>query len=172
MRQWILAAVLAGFSAGAAAQGYIGVGLGGASYDDAEFFAIEDESTAFEALVGIRLIDVLAIEASYLNLGDFQDLENDVDLNFSGFTLSGKAILPLGPQMDFFAQVGAYFWELEEDDYYYGDTYLLEDGSDLIYGGGANFHLTDQFDLNLTYRAVELRDLETSLLSAGFSFVF
>ena len=167
-----LGLLLMGLSAGAAAGPYVGVALGSTLYneDDAAYFGIEDESTAFEALIGFRLMDVLALEASYLGLGDVYDYQYDTDTNFSGITMSGKALLPLGPQMDLFAKIGVYFWEYEEQ--YGSRAYLIDDGQDLIFGGGATFHLTEEVDLNLEYRELELQDLQASLFTVGVSLVF
>lgn len=172
LRNSLLAAALIGFSSAASAEMYFGAGIGlnSINNNDAEFFDVEDESTAFEAMVGVRLIDVLAVEASYLNLGDFRDYYWDSDLNFSGLTLSAKALLPLGPQMDIYAKVGAFFWELEEE--YRGDYELLEDGDDLFVGGGALFHVSDNIDVHLEYKSMEMQELRSGLLTAGVRLVF
>jgi len=157
-------------SAPALAQGYLGVGLGANFFRDAEYFEIEDESTAFEVKGGIRLADVLALEMSYLNLGEFRDLAYDTDIGFSGVTVSGKAILPVGDQMDVYAKVGMYFWELDERNRW--DSYALDEGEDLIFGGGAAFYISDGLSLDLEYRMLELDDLETDLFTAGITFSF
>lgn len=172
LRHWILATVLTGFSTAASAEIYFGaaVGLNSFNSNDAEYFEVEDESTAFEAMVGVRLIDVLAVEASYLNLGDFRDYYYESYLNFSGLTLSAKALLPLGPQMDLYAKVGAFFWELEEE--YDGHYDLVDDGEDLFVGGGALFHLTDNVDVNLEYKSMEMQELRSGVLTAGVRLVF
>lgn len=172
LSQWLLCAVLTGSSFAASAEIYFGasLGLNSINKNDAEFFDIEDESTVFETMVGVRLIDVLALEGSYLNLGDFRDYYYETDLNFSGLTLSAKALLPLGPQMDLYAKVGAFFWSLEEQ--YRGDYELVDDGTDLFVGGGALFHLTDNLDLNLEYKSMEMDKLRSGAVTAGIRFVF
>ncbi len=157
-------------SAPAWTQGYVGAALGANFFNDAEAFGIEDESTAFEVKGGIRLADVLGVEMSYLNLGEFRDFREDVDLAFSGVTVSGKAILPLGEQMDVYAKLGIYFWELDEK---YGyQSYLVDEGEDLIFGGGAAFYLTENLSVDLEYRLLELVALETDLFTAGITFLF
>jgi opacity protein-like surface antigen len=170
--KWLLGTVLTGFSAVASAEIYFGasLGLNSINSNDAQFFEVEDESTAFETMVGVRLIDVLAVEASYLNLGDFRDYYYETDLNFSGLTLSAKALLPLGPQMDLYAKVGAFFWSLEEQ--YHGDYELVDDGTDLFVGGGALFHLTDNLDLNLEYKSMEMDKMRSGAVTAGIRLVF
>ena len=127
----VLAATTALLSAPAWTQGYVGVALGANFFNDAEEFGIEDESTVFEVKGGVRLAEVLGLEMSYLNLGEFRDLRYDVDLAFSGVTVSGKAVLPLSEQMDVYAKIGVYFWELDEK---YGyQSILLDEGEDLIF---------------------------------------
>lgn len=167
-----LALLMATFSSTAVAQVYLGAALGRTVYKDAEYFGVDDESTTFEAKVGFRAHEVLAFEMSYLNLGDVADfsLGSDVDVNVSGMTLSGKAILPLSPQVDLYAKMGIYFWETHE--IYRNRSYYLDEGEDLIYGGGLAFRLTDTVDLNVEYRAVDLYDMGTALTTVGLSFVF
>lgn len=152
------------------AQGYIGAALGANFFSDAESFHIEDESTAFEVKGGVRLADVLALEISYLNLGEFRDFYEEVDLGFSGVTVSGKAILPLSRQMELYAKLGLYFWELDEQ--YRWRSYPVDEGEDLIFGGGASFYLSDNLSLDLEYRFLEMVDLESELFTAGVTFSF
>lgn len=160
----------ASFSAPALAQGYFGLGLGANFYNDAETWGIEDESSAFEVKGGVRLVDVLAVEMSYLNLGEFRDFAEERDIGFSGVTLSGKAILPLGDQMDVYAKMGLFFWELDEK---WGRTdYFLDEGEDLIFGVGASFYVTEQVSVDLEYRALEMLELESELFTVGISFSF
>lgn len=161
--------LLAGFSSTASAQIYLGAAVGKTDYRDAEYFGFGDESTAYEMGIGFRLQDVLAFEASYLNLGDVRDFYLNADVNISGITLSGKAIVPVAPELDLYAKVGIYSWEMNE--IYRARSYYLDEGEDLIYGGGATFHL-HQFDVNLEYRVLNLYDFEAGLTTVGISFVF
>src|SRR5690606_19747083 len=157
----------ASFSTPALAQGYCGFWLGTNFYNYVDSWGIEDESTAFEIKGGGRLVDVCAVEMSYLNLGEFRDLHDDVDLGFSGVTLSGKAILPLGDQMDVYAKIGLFFWELDEK--WGRRDYLVDEGEDLIFGVGASFYVTEQVSIDLEYRALEMLDLESELFTVGIS---
>lgn len=164
-----IAVAAAGFSTSAAAQFYMGAAIGGTKYQDADYFGVDDSSTAFEFGAGWRFQQALAFEVSYLNLGDVQDFELGSDLNVSGLTLSGKAFLPIAPQVDLYAKMGIFFWEMDE--VYRSRSYYLDEGEDLIYGGGVAFKL-DAVDLNLEYRAFDLYDMSTSVVSAGVSFHF
>ena len=161
--------LLAGFSFTATAQVYLGAALGKTDYHDAEYYGFEDESAAYEVNLGLRLQEVLAFEVSYLNLGDVRDFYLDSDVNVSGITLSGKAILPVAPELDLYAKMGIFSWEMNE--IYRARSYYLDEGEDLIYGGGATFHL-HQFDVNLEYRRLDLYDMETALTTVGISFEF
>lgn len=169
-RSMLMVTAIASASTPVFAQGYLGVGLGANFFRDAEYFEIEDESTAFEVKGGVRLADVLAVEMSYLNLGEFRDFYYDADVGFSGVTLSGKAILPLGDQMDLYAKIGVYFWNLDER--YRSASYLLDEGEDLIFGGGAAFYVTENVSLDLEYRVLQMVDLESDLFTAGITFSF
>jgi hypothetical protein len=171
-RNGLVAAVLTGFASLASAQVYMGgaVGFNSFNSNDVEKYEIEEESTAFELLMGIKLIDVLGLEFAYLNLGEFRDYYYDTDLNFSGFAMSANAFLPLGTQMDLYAKVGIFFWELDER--YRGFDDLVDDGQDLFVGGGAVFHLTDEVDINLEYKSMEMDFLRSGVVTAGVRFVF
>lgn len=165
-----LGLLIAAASSSAAAQPYIGAALGQTKYLDADHFGVGRESITFEIHGGFRLQEALALEMSYLSLGDVRYDYIGSDVNVSGVTLSGKAILPLGPQMDLYAKMGMYFWEM--DAIHHDHTHLIEEGEDWIYGGGLTLHLNNQLDLNLEYRALDLYDMGTSLTTVGVSFLF
>lgn len=170
----LLAAVLASASSASWGQAYLGLGLGAGFYNDAEEYFLEDESTAYEFKGGVRLADVLGLEFSYLDLGEFRDQITNSDISYSGTTISGKAILPLGPEMEIFAKIGMYFWELDEQ--YRGRTYVRDEGEDLMVGGGVAFYVTDELSVDLEYRLLEVGfegyDMEVDLFSAGISYRF
>lgn len=164
-----LAALVTGFSTTAAAQMYVGGAFGTTKYQDADYFRVDDTSTAFEFSAGWRFQPTLAFEASYLNLGDVEDYKLGSDINVSGITFSGKAFLPIAPQADLYAKMGIYFWQMDE--VYHSRSYYLDEGEDLIFGGGVAFHL-DSVDLNLEYRTLDLYDMGTSVVTAGVTFQF
>lgn len=164
-----LCLLLTGLTANAAAQVYLGAALGKTEYKDAEEFGVDDESSALEVNLGFYLQETLALEVSYLNLGDVTDFYLGSDVNVSGVTLSGKAVIPINREVDLYAKMGVYFWEMDE--IYRNQSYYLDEGEDLIYGGGATIHL-DQFDLNFEYRTFDLYDMGTSLITVGLSFEF
>lgn len=168
MYRFGLILLLATFASTATAQVYLGAALGRTDYKDAEYFDVAEESTAFEISAGFYSQKTLAFEVSYLNLGDVRDFYLDSDVTVAGLTLSGKAILPLSPQVDLYAKMGVYFWEMNE--IYRNRPYYLDEGQDLIYGGGMAFRLADQWDVNVEYRALDLYDMGTSLVTVGFSF--
>lgn len=168
-RPMLLMLLLAG-SSNTMAQVYAGAQFGTTNYQDAEFFAIDDESTAFGVHLGWRMHPTLAIETSYLNLGDVRDFAFDSDINVSGFTVAGKAFLPLGPQAEFYGKMGVFFWQMDE--IYQGSSYYMDESEDFIFGAGATYYLTEQVGLNLEYSGLDIRDMGASTLTAGFSFVF
>lgn len=169
-RSMLVFMAVASASAPVLAQGYVSLALGANFYNDADYFEIEDESTAFEITGGFRVADVLALEMSYLNLGEFRDFYEDMDIGFSGITASGKAILPLGEQMEVYAKAGIFFWSLDEK--YYQHSYLLDDGEDLIFGGGAAFYFAENISIDLEYRFLEMVDLESELFTVGVTFSY
>lgn len=172
--RWLLAAILTVVSSASWAQTYVGANLGATFYNDAEKYWLEDESTAYELKGGVRLIDVLAIEMSYLNLGEFLDEYEDRDISYSGSTISAKAILPLGPEMDIYAKIGLFFWERDRQGW--RRSYFVDEGESLVIGGGASFNVSDEISVDLEYGRFDLdfgrETLEVDLFSAGISLYF
>lgn len=162
--------LLAGAPYSATAQIYAGAQFGTTDYEDAEYFATDKHSTAFGAHAGLRLHQVLAVEAAYLNLGDVRDFYLNTDINVAGVSLAGKAIFPVGTQAEFYGKMGVFFWQMDE--VYRDGSYYLDEGEDLIFGAGGTFYLTPQVGLNLEYSGLDIHDMSATTVTAGFSYIF
>ncbi len=170
-----------GFAAGpahAADNGiYLGasVGQSGVSFDDTvagEDFDFDVDTTGFKGIVGWRILDALAVEANYVDLGSGDDrvagtkIESDVN----GFSLSAVGFLPVGP-VDLFARVGAINWRADFDapDFDFG---VSDDGTDLTYGVGAQFR-AGSLGLRAEYERFDISDADTvDMVSLGVTWTF
>lgn len=140
-----LALLAAATSAGAAEKGiYVGAGITKAQIDDiGDVDSFDIDNTAWKAIVGFRPLDVLAVEANYLDLGSENATIGPVsaEADAKAFGAYGLVFLPI-PIVDVFAKAGLVRWELNGRTT--GGTGLFQlddDGTDFAYGAGAQFNL-------------------------------
>lgn len=75
--------------------------------DDLEDF--DDDRTTYKGFVGIELTDWLALEAAYVELGDFEDRGFKVDNK--GYTGAAIVGIPFNEHVTLFAKGGQLWWE-------------------------------------------------------------
>lgn len=164
--------LLLGAGAHAADNGiYIGGSVGRASVevDDLGGLSSADfkgDDTGFKLIAGIRPLDWLGFEVSYVDFGNPDDtvagtrIETDGD-GFSGF---GVGFLAVGP-VDLFAKVGVLSW----------DTNIARqnlDGTDLAYGVGAQFRFLS-LAVRGEYEVFDIDDLDdANMFSIGLTYTF
>lgn len=174
----LVALSLVAGSAGAADNGfYLGASFGRSELaidDFDEDFDYNDAQTGYKVFLGYRFLTFLAVEASFVDFGTFQDSTSTVDVETDLQAFDGYAVgmLPLGIA-DLFAKVGVVSWDADIID-------AIEEvggsgsdsGTDMAYGLGLQVRIK-----SFAIRAeVELFDVEgvTNLLmvSAGGSYTF
>jgi len=101
--------------------GGLGVGYGSLSLDNGTI-SLSGEDLTFKVLGGYRLAgDYLpydlniAVEAAYLDLGEFSDsfAGAELDVATDGFELSAAAYYPLNDNLEVFGKAGVYAWDAE-----------------------------------------------------------
>lgn len=135
--------------------------IGGLSAAD-----FDGEDTAFKFIVGIRPLDWLAVEASYVNFGEPDDTIAGARVETEGDGISAFAVgfLPVGP-FDLFAKAGLITWDTNVSG-------LDEDGTDFAYGVGAQFRVWS-LSLRAEYERFNVDQIDDlSLLSVGVTFTF
>jgi len=180
MRKLIL--LVCGLGFGTAVQAadngiYIGASVGQSNVDIDLGYQFDEDDVGFKVIAGIRPLDWLGFEASYVDLGKPKDDSGGASVESEGYAFSGFVVgfLPLGP-VDAFAKVGGVKWNQELK--YSGLTSEDIDGTDLAYGVGVQFRL-----LSLGVRAEyevfdpqgdDFDDLYDSmtLLSVGVTYTF
>jgi hypothetical protein len=174
MRKAILATVLLLASGGAAVAAdngiYLGLSVGQANLEVDDVISTEDfkgEDTGYKFIAGIRPLDWLAIEASYVNFGEPDDTVGSVQLEADGDGFSGFVVgfLPLGP-VDLFAKGGLITWDSNISGRLDGD------GTELAYGVGAQFRVWS-IGIRAEYEIFDVDDLDDlSMVSIGATFTF
>ncbi len=132
---------------------------------------LSDSQVAYKGIAGIRLGTILAIEGQYIDFGTAEDGDNRIDA--SGWTADAVLTLPLTERINPYGKIGALFWEA--DGRSQGVTPPIssnEDGTDLTYGVGVNFGITEMIALRAEYERFALEDTDVDLGSANITFSF
>jgi len=150
----------------------------GAAAGSTDYAIGREDVTSLELTAGYRIGENFAVEASWLELGE-QSIPItetfDADFGVDGMHFSFLAIAPLAPDFEVFGRFGVYHWDLESSN---TTTSAIirsndrEDNSDLVYGAGAAWHLSDTVALRVMYQEVDVRGDNIENISAGFTFAF
>lgn len=143
--------------------GYIGASIGQTDVDIPTFS--DGDSLAFTA--GYRIDKNFAFEASYIDLGEFDDDIAPVwTIKADGFNFAAVGIIPINNTFEVFGKVGMYIWDFSVSEAGFGEFYS-SDGNDISFGFGASANLTDQFNLIFEYQKFEVDDQDASNISFG-----
>ena len=183
---------------------YIGVGFGQSSTDaDLRMGGLlrsqglpvigentDDSDIGYKVYAGYQFNPNFAIEASYLNFGDYESnaqsvvqgqpvaISADLSIDGFGFALVGK--LPIQKGFNVYGKLGMVAWDADIDvktDTLIGDVSVSdgEDGTDPFYGIGAEYQI-NQLVLRTEYERYELsedgEDFEIDLISASIGYRF
>jgi len=141
---------------------YVGAGITRAKVDNVfeSGQGFDIDNTSWKAIVGLRALPVLAVEANYLDLGS-----ETRSFGFGGAHADGKAFaafavgfLPIPvPMLDVYGKIGLARWQLGASAS--PSLFALEErGTDFAWGGGAQVHFGnvgvrleyEQFDIHHT----------------------
>jgi hypothetical protein len=164
-----LCLLLAAGAASAADNGiYIGASIGDANVEvDEGFGQLDASDTGFKLIAGIRPLDWLAVEASYVNFGEPED--NGLSVDADGISAFAVLFLPVGP-VDLFAKGGLVNYDASIDGG--GGTLASDDGTEFAYGVGAAFRVWS-LAIRAEYEIFEIADVDdANLLSLGVTFTF
>ncbi|OFE12584.1 hypothetical protein PHACT_05075 [Pseudohongiella acticola] len=157
---------------------YVGGALGLVSVDDSEF---DDDNNAAQLFAGWQLNPYFGIEGGYTDFGEAGgDLaESEID----GYSLAATGRLPLTDSFALIAKAGRFWWD---SDVRVGPFSESFSGSELTYGVGAQFSITESLDLRVAYDRLDVDlgedeigpiaggdfDSKVDVLSAGLKFTF
>ena len=173
MRNGILPVIaLLGFAAtaGAADNGfYLGASIGQSNVKIEQGLAqVDGDDTGYKLIAGIRPLDWLAVEASYIDFGTVKDGAAVSDNN--GVSAFVVGFLPIGP-VDLFAKGGLVKSDSSVKLNGLGKAFD-SDGTDFAYGVGAQFRLLS-LSLRGEYEVFDVKDVkDLNMLSVGVTYTF
>jgi OmpA-OmpF porin, OOP family len=149
-----------------------------ADLSDAEEQFFDDGDNGFKLIGGLRPLDWLGVEMSYVEFGDVQQTRNMPDFSDFRFEQTGVdafAVFFVDVALfDFFAKAGILKWDLEgSGNTLSGRTSSSADGEDLGWGVGAQARF-GSFALRLEYERFDIEDdaLVPEIVSLGFTWTF
>lgn len=157
---------------------YLGGSYGVAKVNDSEF---DDDNDVPQGFLGIQFNSVLGIEASYIDFGTYGGGLARASTDGYGLALTGT--LPLSESFGLYAKVGQFWWDSDVRTLGFRDSY---DGSELYYGVGLSFAMTDNLDFRISYDRLDVDlsdddigpiingdfDSQIDILSAGIKLTF
>lgn len=157
-------------SAGAADNGfYLGASIGQSNVKIEQGLArVDGDDTGYKLIAGIRPLDWLAVEASYIDFGTVKDGAAKSDNN--GVSAFVVGFLPVGP-VDLFAKGGLVKSDSSVHLNGLGKAFD-SDGTDFAYGVGAQFRLLG-LGLRAEYEVFDVKDVkDLNMLSVGVTYTF
>ena len=159
---------------------YVGGSIGGSSIDIRDFdeelgnLRFSDGDTAFKIFAGYRFLSVLAVEASYVDLGSPSDTidngDTTVEIGVQGWDALAVGILPLGP-VDVFGKLGIVSWNADITAAV-EDVSRSDNGTDLAYGVGMALRLSS-IAVRVETERFEIDNAESVyLFTVGATFTF
>ena len=151
---------------------YLGASVGSVkssvSKDTAKNLAndFDGNDAAYKVILGVRPINWLGAEVSYMDLGkvDSGPLASD-STGVSGYAVGFASV---GPVVDLFAKGGLVNWKSKITSG--GSKLFNRDGTDLAYGGGIIVHVMS-LSVRAEYEHFEIDD-SANLLSVGLTWTF
>jgi len=152
---------------------YVSAAVGSTDIEQSNGFPIDDNATAFRMAAGYGFGNDIALEASYVNLGDFTGNTgfDDIGINgeVDGAALSAVFTLPIAEQWSFTARAGYMAWESQLSTPSFREK---RDGQDPFYGLGLEANFTEHFSIGGEWQRYELDDTEADVVFIGARFSF
>lgn len=176
---------------------YLGTALGQAKLKNDGFdelsregFNTDDKDTAFKLFAGYQFNPNFAVEAGYVDFGDFEANARTVvggipvtgssKLSFDGFTAALVGKLPIQDGFSVYGKLGMIAWDADVTENVQAlglsqsDSYG-EDGTDPFYGIGAEY-VVNQVMMRLEFERYDIsdsgEDFEIDLISASIGYRF
>lgn len=156
---------------------YVGGSIGSASLtEDFDGFNVDADSTAFRIIAGWQFNDYFSLEGGYHNFGTFEqtfDVDGeplDVNLKADGFTLGATGTIPLGEKFALYGRAGSFFWDGDAE--INSVSQARPEDTNLYFGAGAKYAITDRFSLVGDWTRYELEDSQSDVASLGLTVSF
>jgi OOP family OmpA-OmpF porin len=142
----------------------------------------DDSDTGWKLFAGYKFMPYLAVEGSYTDLGKASASSvitapvsgsANVEAEASTWAISALGIWPVAPRFELYGRLGFHFWDADvSGSGTAGSVSESDDGTDLLYGVGANFDITPQLGVRGEWERYELDDSDVDLWSIGLSWGF
>ncbi len=128
---------------------YLGAHYGQGSFEAQGFGArVSLDDSGYKAYAGYRFMKFVGAELAYTDLGSLHEFDTGsgltVDADGNLLSLQVLGIFPVGERLEFFGMLGVSDWSISE--HIAAGMILLDldlDGTDLTYGAGIAFRVTD-----------------------------
>jgi len=152
---------------------YIGAGVGQASQESGEF---EGNDTSFKLFGGWSFNKFFAVEGGYIDGGNQSDDLGSIhaEVSSDGFFVAGLAKLPLaGGAVSPYVKLGYTFYDAKTT-LSSGNQSISESESDedLLFGGGCEFKLGENFRLRAEFEKVNVPDAAFEIYSLAGTWQF
>lgn len=168
-----LAVLLGATALPAAAQGwYAGISVGTTSVDVCDDLvavgatSCDDTDSGLKLYAGNEISRNLGVELGWVDLGKVtaSGPGGSAKVEVDGFQIAALGILPVNPRFSVFGKVGLYLWDVSATG---SGGSLSDDGSDIMFGLGLNWNLTQNLDLRAEWEQFDIDGDDVSLISAG-----
>ena len=150
---------------------YAGAGLGRSDIDaDEGGSSFDDTDISWKILGGYRFTDNIALEAAWVDLGDFSDnvyypspgitAKTSIDIN--GLAVSGVGSLPVGESAAVFGKLGIWSWDSDSSVPALGVS-PDDDGTDVMFGIGGSYSFTNAFSVRAEWERYKADDDDADL---------
>jgi OmpA-OmpF porin, OOP family len=150
---------------------YAGASIGQATIDACDGVTkCDDEDTSWKIFGGWEFNRNIALEAAFVDFGEVSGsiAGSSVSAEADGWALAGKGMLPLTEQFGVFGKFGMIMWDVEGG----GTAWDIDDdGTDLIFGLGAQYMFTDRFGIVGEWEWYDI-DADIDVFSIGAMFKF
>lgn len=150
------------------AAGYIGAGFGSAEIETAD-----DSST--KIFGGYRQTN-FGFEAAYHDFGKQEETQFGLTaaVEITGIELAAAGFMPVSQTFDLFGKIGMLLWDADLS--LTGFPSISEDGSDLIFGVGAQYNPAKNVSIRIEFQTTSLDvsgvDFDTDIISIGAAYNF
>ncbi len=159
-----LSATILALSSTAAAQVYASISVG-----HSDFNYPSGSGSSLNLNVGGFFAPNLAVDFDYVDLGSV-DLSDGSSLDYGGYNVAAKAVVPLNPAIDVYARLGMFVWEVEQSAPAFTST--LDDGINLSYGIGGGYAFQNHLSLFVEFNGYNMGGSEVRNLGVGGRFSF
>jgi len=193
-RKLMFVLVGSALSFGAVASGdtYVGVTWGEASWDSGVSgvtgtASLDESDTGFGLIGGIELNDNVDIEAHYQDFGEvslkgnngdtfvyggttYTFTANNVNVKYEGtsYGVSGIFSQPINSQASVYGKLGLHHWDVDASaTSSAGNASISDDGTDLLYGVGLGYKISEDTALRLDLTRIEFGDEDVDYVGAG-----